>query len=132
MPLYSPGRISTNSAGLLLLALLAISGKSNASSFISPVDQDAITQQQKDLLQQAQQQRDDIRNSITLSPLTVPTSDDEGAFCHPIHQIQFEGAESLSASMQQTLSKPFLSRCLTAGKINELVRKVSNTYTNRH
>ncbi|WP_051894545.1 ShlB/FhaC/HecB family hemolysin secretion/activation protein [Xenorhabdus bovienii] len=128
MPLYSPGRISANSAGLLLLALLAISGKSNASSFISPVDQDAITQQQKDLLQQAQQQRDDIRNSITLSPRATLASDDEKSICHPIHQIQFEGAENLSASVQQALSKPYLSRCLTAGKINELVRKVSNTY----
>ncbi|MCA6221737.1 ShlB/FhaC/HecB family hemolysin secretion/activation protein [Photorhabdus antumapuensis] len=128
MSLYSLGRISVHSAGLLILALLAISGKSTASSLISPVDQNAITQQQKDLLQQAQQQRDDIRNSITLSPLTTPISDDEGSFCHPIYKIQFEGTENLSVSVQQVLSKPYLSRCLTAGKINELVRKVSNTY----
>ncbi|MEX0447622.1 ShlB/FhaC/HecB family hemolysin secretion/activation protein [Xenorhabdus sp. SGI246] len=128
MSLYSQSRIFINFAGLLFVALLAISEKSTASSLISSVDQDVITQQQKDLLQQAQQQRDDIRNSVTLSPLSVPASDDEDSFCHPIHQIQFEGAESLSTSAQQTLSKPYLSHCLTVGKINELVRKVSNTY----
>ncbi|MCC8368192.1 ShlB/FhaC/HecB family hemolysin secretion/activation protein [Xenorhabdus sp. PB61.4] len=128
MSRYYQNRIIINSVGLLFLALLATSGKSATSPLISPVDQDAITQQQKDLLQQAQQQRDDIRNSVTLSPLPVPASDDEGALCHPIHQIQLEGANNLSASVQQALSKPYLSHCLTAGKIHELVRKVSNTY----
>ncbi|MBD2798085.1 ShlB/FhaC/HecB family hemolysin secretion/activation protein [Xenorhabdus sp. 18] len=128
MSLYSQSRISINSAGLLFFLLSATSGTSTASSLISSVDQDTITQQQKDLLQQAQQQRDDIRNSIALSPLAESASDDEGSLCHPIHQIHFEGAESLSASVRQALSKPYLSHCLTAGKINELVRKVSNTY----
>ncbi len=122
------GRISANFFRLLILTLLVISGKSIASSLISPVDQDVITQQQKDLLQQAQQQRDDIRNSVTLSPLKAPSSDNDGSLCHPVHHIQFEDAENLSASAQQALSKPYLSRCLTAGKINELVRKVSNAY----
>ncbi|WP_328505124.1 POTRA domain-containing protein, partial [Xenorhabdus nematophila] len=83
------------------------------------------------MLQQAEQQRDEIRNSITLSPLTVPTSDDEGSFCHSVHHIQFEGAENLSISVQQALSEPYISRCLTASKINELVRKVSNAYIER-
>ncbi|XRZ02916.1 ShlB/FhaC/HecB family hemolysin secretion/activation protein [Xenorhabdus stockiae] len=108
--------------------LSAIAVQSTASPLISPVDQDAITQQQKDLLQQAQQQRDDIRNSVMLSPLTATASDGEDTFCYPIHQIQFEGADNLSASVQQALSKPYLSHCLTVGKINELVRQVSNTY----
>ncbi|AYA42385.1 ShlB/FhaC/HecB family hemolysin secretion/activation protein [Xenorhabdus nematophila] len=131
MPLYSLSRISAYFSGLLIFALLIISGTSAAASFISPVDQDAITQQQKGLLQQAEQQRDEIRNSITLSPLTAPASDDEGSFCHSVHHIQFEGAENLSISVQQALSEPYISRCLTAGKINELVRKVSNAYIER-
>ncbi|WP_340617112.1 ShlB/FhaC/HecB family hemolysin secretion/activation protein [Xenorhabdus entomophaga] len=128
MPLYFSGRIPAHSAGLLILVLFAIAGQSTASSFISPVDQNAITQQQKNVLQQAQQQRDDIRNGVTLSPHTALAPDDVNTFCHPVHQIQFEGADNLSASVQQALSKPYLSRCLTAGKINELVRTVSNTY----
>lgn len=111
-----------------ILVLLLISGKTSASSFISPADQETIIQQQKELLEQAQQQRHDIRNSMTLTLPTSSTSDDEESSCHLIHQIQFEDAENLSASAQQALSKPYLSRCLTAGKINELVRKVSNTY----
>lgn len=120
MPAYS--------AGLLCLVLGTFAGQSTASPLISPVDQDTITQQQKDLLHQAQQQREAIRHSVTLSPLTAPASEGEDAFCHPVHQIQFDGADSLSASVQQALAKPYLSSCLTAGNINELVRQVSNTY----
>ncbi|WP_255523188.1 ShlB/FhaC/HecB family hemolysin secretion/activation protein [Xenorhabdus sp. PB62.4] len=105
-----------------------MSGKTSASSFISPADQETIIQQQKELLEQAQQQRHAIRNGMTLTLPTSSTSDGEESSCHLIHQVQFDGAENLSAPAQQALSQPYLSRCLTANKINELVRKVSNTY----
>ncbi|CAM3912965.1 ShlB/FhaC/HecB family hemolysin secretion/activation protein [Xenorhabdus thuongxuanensis] len=121
-------RTSLTVVKMPILVLLLISGKTNASSFISPADQETIIQQQKELLEQAQQQRHAIRNSMTLTLPTSSTSDDEVSSCHLIHQIQFEGAENLSAPAQQILSKPYLSRCLTASNINELVRKVSNTY----
>ncbi|MDC9581626.1 ShlB/FhaC/HecB family hemolysin secretion/activation protein [Xenorhabdus sp. PR6a] len=121
-------RIPTTVVKLSILVLLTISGKTNASSFISPADQETITQQQKELLEQAQQQRHAIRNNMTLSPSDPSISNDDESTCHTVHKIHLEGAESLSTSAQQALSKPYLSHCLTAGKINELVRKVSNTY----
>ncbi|WP_041573740.1 ShlB/FhaC/HecB family hemolysin secretion/activation protein [Xenorhabdus nematophila] len=121
-------RFPTNVVTLSILVLLTISGKTNASSFISPADQETITQQQKELLEQAQQQRHAIRNNMTLSPSASSISHDDELTCHTVHKIHLEGAENLSAPVQQALSKPYLSHCLTAGKINELIRKVSNTY----
>ncbi|NHB94022.1 ShlB/FhaC/HecB family hemolysin secretion/activation protein [Photorhabdus cinerea] len=110
---------------------LVISAEAYASEFISPADQEIITQQQKALLQQAQQQREALRNNITLSPALEPKTDGAESVCHTVHHIQFEGAESLSQSVREKLIQPYLSRCLTLPDINELVRKVSNAYIER-
>ncbi|ETS31276.1 peptide transporter [Photorhabdus temperata] len=117
--------------GLVVSVQLAISGEAYASEFISPADQEIITQQQKALLQQAQQQRDAIRNNITLSPSLEPKLDGAESICHTTHRIQFEGAESLSRSVRDGLTQPYLSHCLTLQDINGLVRKVSNAYIER-
>ncbi|MGV7961809.1 ShlB/FhaC/HecB family hemolysin secretion/activation protein [Photorhabdus tasmaniensis] len=114
--------------GLVVSVPLAISGEAYASEFISPADQEIITQQQKALLQQAQQQRDAIRNNITLSPSLAPKTDEAESVCYTIHRIQFDGAASLSQSVREDLTQPYLSRCLTLQDINGLVRKVSNAY----
>ncbi|MCC8422919.1 MULTISPECIES: ShlB/FhaC/HecB family hemolysin secretion/activation protein [Photorhabdus] len=111
--------------------VLAISGEAYASEFISPADQEIITQQQKALLQQAQQQRDAIRNNITLSPSLEPKPDGVESICHTIHRIQFDGVKSLSRSVREGLTQTYLSRCLTLQDINGLVRKVSNAYIER-
>ncbi|WP_445375076.1 ShlB/FhaC/HecB family hemolysin secretion/activation protein [Photorhabdus tasmaniensis] len=114
--------------GLVVSVPLAISGEAYASEFISPADQEIITQQQKALLQQAQQQRDAIRNNITLSPSLAPKTDEAESVCYTIHRIQFDGSASLSQSVREDLTQPYLSRCLTLQDINGLVRKVSNAY----
>ncbi|OCA55425.1 POTRA domain-containing protein [Photorhabdus namnaonensis] len=116
---------------LTVSALFVLSGEAYASAFIGPADQEVITQQQKALLQQAQQQREALRNNITLSPDLEPETDGAESVCHTVHHIQFEGVESLSQSVREKLIQPYLSRCLTLPDINELVRKVSNAYIER-
>ncbi|KOY60724.1 peptide transporter [Photorhabdus heterorhabditis] len=111
--------------------LLAISALAQASMPVSPADQDSITQQQKALLQQAQQQREALRHNITLSPPPALTSDPPKSSCHTIQRIELAGAESLSRSVKQNLIHPYLSHCLTLQDINGLVRKVSNAYIER-
>jgi hemolysin activation/secretion protein len=125
---YSQNRIFVYLAGLFLLVLFTISTQSIAESQIATVDQNVIIQQQKKQLQQAQQQRDEIRHTITLSPSAVPTSNDEDLPCYIINKIQFVGAEHFSISEQQKLTKSYLTKCLSVNKINELVQNVSNTY----
>ncbi|AWK42767.1 ShlB/FhaC/HecB family hemolysin secretion/activation protein [Photorhabdus laumondii subsp. laumondii] len=124
-------RISVCFRTLVVSVLFAISGQAYASAFIGPADQEVITQQQKALLQQAQQQREALRNNITLSPALEHETDGAKSVCHTIRYIQFEGVESLSQSVREKLIQSYLSRCLTLPDINELVRKVSNAYIER-
>ncbi|ETS29314.1 hemolysin activation/secretion protein [Photorhabdus khanii NC19] len=124
-------KLSIYHRSLTGLTLLAISALAQASIPVSPADQETITQQQKAVLQQAQQQREALRNNITLSPPSEPTPGAQGSVCHTIHQIEFKGAESLSRSVKQNLIHPYLSHCLTLQDINGLMRKVSNAYIER-
>ncbi|EQB98608.1 ShlB/FhaC/HecB family hemolysin secretion/activation protein [Photorhabdus temperata] len=124
-------KLSIHHRSLTGLILLAISALAQASIPVSPADQETITQQQKALLQQAQQQREALHNNITLSPPPELTPGAPGSVCHTIHRIEFKGAESLSRSVKQNLIHPYLSHCLTLQDINELVRKVSNAYIER-
>ncbi|OCQ54205.1 Hemolysin transporter protein ShlB precursor [Photorhabdus australis subsp. thailandensis] len=111
--------------------LLTISALAQASTPISPAEQETITQQQKALLQQAQQQREALRDNITLpsSPDTAPSTAE--SICHTIHRIEFDGAESLPRSIKERLIRPYLSHCLSLQDINALVRKTTHTYIER-
>ncbi|KTL62259.1 ShlB/FhaC/HecB family hemolysin secretion/activation protein [Photorhabdus laumondii subsp. laumondii] len=125
------GKLPFYHRSLTGLILLTISALAQAAIPVSSADQETITQQQKALLQQAQQQREALRNNITVSPSPVLTSDAAESVCHTIQQIEFVGAESLSKSVKQNVIHPYLSHCLTLQEINELVRKVSNAYIKR-
>lgn len=67
----------------------------------SPADRDSITQQQKTLLEQAQQQREALQNNVELQALPLPVPAAAGAVCQPVRQIVFEGAEHLSWSVKK-------------------------------
>ncbi|MQL49187.1 ShlB/FhaC/HecB family hemolysin secretion/activation protein [Photorhabdus khanii] len=125
------GKLPLHHQSLTGLILLAISALAQASIPVSPADQETITQQQKALLQQAQQQREALRHNLTLSPPPALTPDASESVCHTIHRIEFAGAENLSRSVKQNLIHPYLSHCLTLQDINGLVRKVSNAYIER-
>ncbi|WP_118985184.1 ShlB/FhaC/HecB family hemolysin secretion/activation protein [Photorhabdus sp. CRCIA-P01] len=113
------------------LILLVISELVYASASISPADQEAITQQQKALLQQAEQQRETLHNNIILSPSPDVAPSTEKSVCHTIRRIEFDGAESLSGSVKKNLIHPYLSHCLSLQDINVLVRKTTNAYIER-
>ncbi|KOY63303.1 peptide transporter [Photorhabdus heterorhabditis] len=111
--------------------LLAISALAQASAPISPADQETITQQQKALLQQAQQQREALHNNIILSPSPDVAPSTAEPICHTINQIEFDGAESLPQSVKKNLMHPYLSHCLSLQDIHALVRKTTNAYIER-
>lgn len=125
------GKLPLYHRSLTGLMLLAISALAQAAIPVSFADQETITQQQKALLLQAQQQREALRHNITLSPSPALAPDTSESVCHIIQRIEFVGAESLSRSVKQNLIHPYLSHCLTLPDINGLVRKVSNAYIER-
>ncbi|QPT15804.1 Hemolysin transporter protein shlB precursor [Serratia rubidaea] len=98
---------------------------------ISPADQDAIERQQKALLEQAQQQRILLRDTAVLPTLPLPAADAVVNTCQSVRRIVFQGAEHLSWSVKETLSRPYQGRCLTLAHINRLVRQTTNAYLQR-
>lgn len=115
----------------LLIAWLGLFPTVQAASHANPTDQDVIERQQKALLEQAQQQRDDLQNTTDLPPLPLPAPDREDKTCHYVSRIVFQGAEHLSWSVKDKLVSSYQGRCLTLSRINNLVRETTNAYITR-
>lgn len=111
--------------------LLAFCSSAWCAEITSPADRDSITQQQKTLLEQAQQQREALHNNVELPALPLPEPAAAGAVCQPVRQIVFEGAEHLSWSVKESLARPYQGSCLTLEHINRLVRETTNAYLQR-
>lgn len=102
-----------------------------AEQNISPADQELINQRQRTLLDQAQQQREALRNPLAMpEPPGVSEIASEGV-CYPITHIRFQGGEQLSHSAQEALVRPYRHRCLSAADIHQLVRSVTHHYISR-
>ncbi|CAI0729780.1 Hemolysin transporter protein shlB precursor [Serratia proteamaculans] len=97
----------------------------------SPADRDSINQQQKMLLEQAQQQREALQNNVALPALPLPVASAVKENCHNVQRIVFQEAEHLSWSVKDKLAKPYQGRCLTLNHINRLVRETTNAYLQR-
>ena len=97
----------------------------------SPADRDSINQQQKMLLEQAQQQREALQNNVALPALPLPVASAVEENCHNVQRIVFQEAEHLSWSVKDKLAKPYQGRCLTVNHINRLVRETTNAYLQR-
>ncbi len=108
--------------------LLCFASGLQAEVAISPADQDAINRQQKMLLEQAQQQRESLQNSLSLPSSPEPAPGTSAGTCQKISQIVFQGAEHLSSSVKRKLTGPRLGHCLTLRDINQLVRETTAAY----
>ncbi|CAI1890618.1 Hemolysin transporter protein shlB precursor [Serratia quinivorans] len=117
----------------LSVALLCILFSSaTGANLLSPADRDTIQQQQRDLLEQNQQQRQELQRSLTPTlPATPVPSANTGGPCFTISRIQLEGAEHLPASAQRKLTQNYLQQCLNLGQIQTLVQQVSDWYIGR-
>ncbi|MBI6548648.1 ShlB/FhaC/HecB family hemolysin secretion/activation protein [Xenorhabdus lircayensis] len=89
---------------------------------------DSQHQQQKTLLEDARQQREDLQKSLSLPTQAADSTPATDAQCVAINEITLQGAESLSASARNTLTQPYLHRCVTLAELKQLVRAVTNTY----
>nr|MBJ7889439.1 ShlB/FhaC/HecB family hemolysin secretion/activation protein [Serratia sp. PAMC26656] len=120
-----------NKESWLLVTCLGLSGLAQAASILNPADQDIIERRQKDLLEQAQQQREALQNNVALPALPLPVASAGEETCHNVQRIVFQGAEHLSWSVKEKLAKPYQGRCLTLSRINNLVRETTNAYITR-
>ncbi|MBD1227406.1 ShlB/FhaC/HecB family hemolysin secretion/activation protein [Xenorhabdus griffiniae] len=93
-----------------------------------PAILDSQRQQQKILLDDAQQQREDLRKKSIIPEQTMESEQTIDTQCVNINEILFQGAESLSISVQHTVTQPYVHRCVTLTELKQLVRAVTNAY----
>ncbi len=97
---------------------------------LNPADHDFIQNQQQQRLQQDQQQRDTLLN--TLSPQSLPAvNTSQSGPCFPVHHIVISNTTLLSDRQQQILTASYKNRCLNLSEIHALVYDISDWYMQR-
>lgn len=116
------------SATLLCILFSSATG----ANLLSPADRGTIQQQQRELLEQNQQQRQELQRSLTPTlPVAPAPNARAGGPCFTINHIRLEGADHLPASAQRKLTQDYLQQCLNLGQIQTLVQQVSDWYIGR-
>lgn len=93
----------------------------------TPGDRELIRDRQQRLLQEQQQRLDELRQLPGKAPqLASPPAEDER--CFDIEQIRLEGATLLDKAEQQKVLQPFAGQCLGVGKLNELLKAITQFY----
>ncbi|KKI44097.1 peptide transporter [Hafnia alvei] len=100
-----------------------------AHTMISPADQSLIEQQQKSLIEQAQQQRESLQNNAPLlaKPSSSPSHTDP-TLCQRIFHIEITHSALITLSRRKALTTPWINRCLSLYDINALVRNITQDY----
>lgn len=109
-----------------------------ASLFISNVmaapvtlgDLDVIQNQQQQRLQQDQQQRDALTQAHQVELQKTESAPASGP-CFEINQISLQQASLITPDTQKRLVAPYINQCLSLGRINQLVRAISEWYVQR-
>ena len=114
----------------LAAALLLPSGVFAAQP-LSPSDRDAVEQQQRDVLRQNQQQREELQRTLTLPPATPQATVSDAGPCFTISRIELDGAEKLTGNARDALVSPYRNQCLNLARINQLAQRVSDWYLSR-
>jgi hemolysin activation/secretion protein len=116
--------------GKLLALSVSLLTASAVAAPLTPGDRDYIQTQQQQRLQQDQHQRDTLWNAV--SPQAAPAGDiSTSGPCFPIRHIVLRNASLLSPGQQQTLTAPYIHRCLNLTHINALVHAISDWYMQR-
>ncbi|QQZ44835.1 ShlB/FhaC/HecB family hemolysin secretion/activation protein [Pseudomonas sp. SK3(2021)] len=116
-------------SGLSLLAgLLLLSVFSPLYAAPSPGDTDLIRERQDRLLEEQRRRLEELKDlpGKEAAP-TAPTAPADTR-CFPIQDIELKGADSLSASEQARLLKPYIGQCLGVSQLNELLKVITDYY----
>ncbi|WP_159565441.1 ShlB/FhaC/HecB family hemolysin secretion/activation protein [Budvicia diplopodorum] len=117
----------------LSLAIVCLFGYSSFiyAAPLNPAEREDSQQQQRDILLQNQQQREDLERSIQLQDSTkIPQVEVKGP-CFQIAEINIEQASLLSEKHKQQLVQPYLEQCIGVTQISQLVEKISDWYISR-
>lgn len=126
-------KYSHKAASLLLLLLLStISLAQQAPT--DPAERAAREHEerlkQEELRQESERQRNNPESDIFLQPPSEKTEWTEGvgSTCFTIRIINVAGVQLFSESLINTITNPYLGKCLGLGGFNDIVKKISNLY----
>jgi len=97
---------------------------------VTPGDLDVIQNQQQQRLQQDQQQRDALPQAHQIELQKTESAPASGP-CFEINQISLQQASLITPDTQKRLVAPYINQCLSLGRINQLVRAISEWYVQR-
>lgn len=100
------------------------------SAPVTPGDLDVIQNQQQQRLQQDQQQRDALTQAHQVELQKTESAPASGP-CFEINQISLQQASLITPDTQKRLVAPYINQCLSLGRINQLVRAISEWYVQR-
>ncbi|MGN7740288.1 ShlB/FhaC/HecB family hemolysin secretion/activation protein [Pseudomonas sp. 22526] len=115
-------------AGRLCLALLCLTPLHLVYAAPTPGDTDLIRERQDRLLEEQRRRLEELKElpGKEAAP-TAPTAPADTR-CFPIKDIELKGADSLSASEQARLLKPYIGQCLGVSQLNELLKVITDYY----
>lgn len=117
---------------LLLFFLISLLGiNACLASPLTTADHNMIQEQQKLILEEAQKQRESLKQSLNIQTETITPPSDHITLCFPINTIIFRGAEHLSTKEQTDLTKLYLDQCLSIEQIQFLVKNITNYYISK-
>ncbi|WIE50655.1 ShlB/FhaC/HecB family hemolysin secretion/activation protein [Pseudomonas sp. GM17] len=110
------------------LSLLGLSAQGSVYAASTPGETDLIRQRQNLLLEEQRRRLEELKElpGKEVAP-TVPTAPVDTR-CFPIKSIELKDADSLSASEQEHLLKPYIGQCLGVGQLNELLKVITDHY----
>lgn len=124
--------IKNNNHILLSIMLIIFSYSFSVNSApLTPSDRGNIEQQQRDILLQNQQQREDLERNIQIRSSTQTQSTNVSGPCFSISQINIHQATLLSESDKKKLTQPYLNQCIGIAQISQLVEEITQWYINR-
>ncbi|WP_140919198.1 ShlB/FhaC/HecB family hemolysin secretion/activation protein [Limnobaculum xujianqingii] len=98
---------------------------------LNPADRGDIEQQQRDILLQNQQQREELERNIELQTPSQPSTPEVSGPCFSINHINIEQATRLSENDKNQLIQPYVNQCMGISQISRLVEVVSEWYISR-
>ncbi|HEY0287608.1 MAG TPA: ShlB/FhaC/HecB family hemolysin secretion/activation protein [Pseudomonas sp.] len=116
---------------LVLLGCLIELKSAWAASYQAPGAQELIRERQDRLLQEQQRRLEELK-ALPGEPLSPAAPDmPVDTRCFTIRHIEIKGAEQLSDTDREHLTRPYQHKCLGVSQLNELLKSITHRYIDR-
>jgi hemolysin activation/secretion protein len=118
-------------SGIALLLSLSALNPVMAAPGPTPGEQDQIRERQDRLLEEQRKRLDDLQELPGKPNLPAAPAAPAATRCFTIQQIEIKGAEHLSDTDREHLTRPYIGKCLGVSQLNELLKVITDLYLDR-